>query len=176
MRLFTAIPIPEETKKKIAEVTRGRLPVHYINLTNLHITLNFFGELDSDGVDRLKQIWNKSLGEKKPFEIHFDKIVKFHQQIHITIKSNPNLTALQNDLEQFYVAQDFTFQDRSYYPHVKLANMHMDKVMDKTRKMENFPNQELAALDFKVTKIVLYESKLLLHHAHHTPVDEFTLN
>ena len=55
MRLFTAIPFPEEIKTKVSQLMRGRLPVPDINTANLHITLNFFGELETSEEDRLKR-------------------------------------------------------------------------------------------------------------------------
>lgn len=175
MRIFIAVPLPEEVKSKVSEIMRGRLPVSYVNTTNLHITLNFFGELTDDEVGRVKKIFVGSTDGTKPFAIEFDQLVKFHQQIHLTVKPNQALSELQNKLEKMFHDLGFMFQDRRYYPHVKLANLHMDHVMNQQRKLENFPNQELQQLNFTADRIVLYESKLLLHHAHYYPLIEIKL-
>jgi 2'-5' RNA ligase len=173
MRIFTAIPLPEDVKKKLLEVTRGRLPVPYINTANLHITLNFFGELDTDQLEKVKSIFSPVCSGKKPFEISFDKIIAHHnRQIHMTVKNNPELSGLQFELEAAFKKQGFSFQDRNYYAHVKLANMHLDNVMNRDRKLENFPNLELSDLNFTADSIVLYESKLLLHHPKYIPLLE----
>ncbi|MBI4049302.1 MAG: RNA 2',3'-cyclic phosphodiesterase [Candidatus Doudnabacteria bacterium] len=172
MRIFTAIPLPEEKRKLAGEIFRGRLPVAYVNTANLHITLNFFGELGDDEVEKVKKIFSEAVHGQKSFDIEFDKIIKFHQQIHMTVKPNKPLNRIQSELEQKFQETGFNFQDRAYYPHVKLANLHMDHVMNPERKLENFPNTELKQLNFIASKVVLYESKLLLHHAHHTPILE----
>jgi 2'-5' RNA ligase len=175
MRVFSAIPLPDEIKTKVGELTRGRLSVPYVNTTNLHITLNFFGELDTDSSELLKEIFPQAVEGIKSFPVSFDKIVKFHQQIHLTVKPTAAMKLLQDNMEDYFSGRGFEFKDREYYPHVKLATLHMDKVMNKDRKLENFPNEELSVLDFIAGKVVLYESKLLLHHAQHIPIMEVSL-
>ena len=174
MRIFTAIPLPKANKEKISEITRRQLPVPYINTSNLHLTLNFFGELTDTQTERVKELM-KGYEFPKKFKIEFDKLSRFRNQIHITIKNNLSLKTLQAQLEHAFEQAGFDLQKRSYYPHVKLANMHMDKVMNKNRKIENFDNTKLTELSFVADKVVLYESKLLLHHAHYTPLEEYGL-
>ena len=176
MRLFTAIPVPDEVKQKVTDLARGRLPIPYINTTNLHITLNFLGELTDDECKKVFEIFPQLVGDgRKKISIVFDKIVNFRQQIHITLKENSDLTKLQNDLERGFRQIGFYFKDREYYPHVKLGNMHLDNVMNRQRKLINFPNELLMQLDFMADKAALFESKLLLHHAHHRPLIEVKL-
>lgn len=168
MRIFTAIPLPERIKNKVREITCGRLSVSYVNTANLHITLNFLGELTDDELRRVKLTFSGIVQEARQFPVAFDRLVKFHQQIHLTLLPNPALTELQEGMQKIFQAAGFTFSDRQYYPHVKLANLHMDHVMNPERKIEHFPHDELAQLNFVAERVVLYESKLLLHHAHYT--------
>jgi RNA 2',3'-cyclic 3'-phosphodiesterase len=175
MRVFSAVALPEEIKVKVGELTRGRLSVPYVNTTNLHVTLNFFGELDTDASSMLKEIFSQAVQGHKRFEVVFERIVKFHHQIHLTVKPSAEIKLLQDEMEEYFSQRGYSFRDREYYPHVKLASLHMDKVMNKDRRLENFPNEELSVLNFTAQKVVLYESKLLLHHAHHIPLVEAQL-
>lgn len=175
MRIFTAIPLPDEIKNIVPQLMRGRLPVSYINTTNLHITLNFFDELETSEEKRVKEIFISVAKNHQKFSIEFNKVVKFQHQIHLTIKPNKPLYDLQKNLEKQFVSEGFNFQDRDYYPHVKLANLHMDQVMNQGRKFENFPNELLSELNFTADRIMLYESKLLMHHAQHTPLIDVQL-
>ena len=175
MRLFTAIPLTEESKKLVTEITRGRLPVPYINTTNLHITLNFFGELDDAQVDKVKKIFDSFAKGQERFLIEFDQLVKSNDQIHLTIKANPRLTQLRNLLHKQFELQGLKLDSRAYYPHVKLTNLHFDKVMNPERTLDNFPHEELQKLNFTAEQIILYESKLLLHHPKHIPIIELSL-
>lgn len=176
MRLFTAIPIPIEKKDLVQKLTFGRLPVSYINTTNLHVTLNFFGELEEKDVEVIAKIMDEVLENEDKIEIVFDKITKFRQQIHLTLKPNQKLEALYGKLESVFYVSGFMLHDRNYYPHVKLSNLHMDQVMNQQRKLENFPNEELAQLNFVADRVMLYESKLLMHHAKYTVLKEFNLS
>lgn len=175
MRLFTAIPLPKLAKDRVSEITRGRLPIPYINTTNLHISLNFFGELSDAEVEKVKAIFLETTQGLPTFHVEFVAIVQFHQQLHITVKPSKQLSQLQSKLEKAFKAHGFTFQERNYYPHVKLGNMHLDNIMHRERKIENFPNSELTDLNFNADKITLYESKLLLHHPKHTSILEVSL-
>ena len=177
MRIFTGIPLPDEVKTKTREIFRGRLPIPYINTENLHITLNFFGELDSDQTKKVTNIFSLVCAGKSAVDVQCDRVVAHHnRQIHIALVRSPVLLKLQADLEQEFTRYGFRFQNREFYPHIKLANMHIDNVMNRDRKFENFPNNELQALNFRANKIVLYESKLLLHHPKHIPLLEQNLN
>jgi 2'-5' RNA ligase len=174
MIIFSAIPLPEAIKNKVAVITRGKLPVPYVNTENLHITLNYFGELDTDQVARVKTVFAQATANYKKFSIEFDQIVKFHHQLHLTVKSSQALTSLHDRLKDEFEHLGFR-SGQEFYAHVKLANMHMDNVMNRQRKMENFPHEELAQLNFEAEKIALYESKLLLHHPKYIPLLEQTL-
>lgn len=167
--------MPDEVKKKVGEITKNRLPIAYVNTTNLHITLNFFGELTDMEVERVKMIFPEAAKEKNKFSIAFDRLVKFHQQIHLALKSNEALAELQSSMQAVFESDGFRFQERTYYPHVKLANLHMDHVMNPQRRIENFPHDELQHLNFTADRVILYESRLLLHHPHYYPILEIGL-
>lgn len=177
MRIFTAIPLPEQVKNNLVALTRGKLPVPYLNLTNAHITLNFLGELTDDEVQKVVNAFPALVGDSRgKIHIGFDKVTAFlGRQIHLTLKPNEELRQLQSDLESGFRKIGFYFKDRTYYPHVKLANMHLDNVMNRDRKLDNFPNEELAVLNFDAEITAIYESKLLLHHAHHKSLAEVKL-
>jgi RNA 2',3'-cyclic 3'-phosphodiesterase len=175
MRLFTGIPFPQDKKLVVSEITRGRLPVPYINTSNLHITLNFLGEVEESKAAVAKEVIDRVVVDIKPFSISFEKLQKFRQQIHLTVNKNVDLGNLQRILSQGFKDAGFFLETREYYPHVKLASLHFDKVMNPERRLEFFPNNELSKLNFVVEKIVLFESKLLLHHAHHEAIYESKL-
>lgn len=55
MRLFVAIPIPEELKKNIQKITEPGLPVRWNKPEAYHLTLVFIGEVDQIMADTIKQ-------------------------------------------------------------------------------------------------------------------------
>lgn len=174
MKIFTAIALPQEVKDKFTEISRGQLPFPYVSTDNFNITLNFLGELDTDQVAQVTKIWSQ-LPPFKKLKIEFDKLVKFQYQVHMTLKPNPELENLQMHLRKEFERLGFTFTYPRYYAHMIIGNMHMDNIMYRDRKIEKFRNQELAQLTFIADKIVMFESKLLLHHKHHVPISEAAL-
>ena len=176
MRIFTAISLPKQIKDSVSGLTRGRLPIPYINTTNLHMTLNFFGELSDAEVEKAKNGFLRIANGLKGFAVEFEAVKKFHQQIHLAVKSSQQLIELQEKLEKEFEYLGFRFQDRKFYPHVKLGNLHMDNVMNRQRKLENFPNEELKKINFYADQIALYESKLLLHHPKYILLEQALLS
>ena len=175
MRIFTALPLPQSTKDLLVSITRGRLPISYINTINLHITLNFFGEVSSDRLGGLTQTFSKFCQGQKSFLVEFSRLQMFYHQIHLTVSKNDPIMKFQKELEKNFKNLGFNFQDRSFYPHVKLASVHMDNNMFPKRKIENYPHEELSKLNFLADKVVLYESQLLESHAKHIPIKEESL-
>ncbi|HYC79662.1 MAG TPA: RNA 2',3'-cyclic phosphodiesterase [Candidatus Binatia bacterium] len=175
MRIFTAIPLPQAIKDKFTEISRGKLPIPYVNTGNFHITLNFLGELETDQVEMVKNFWENGLPEIRKFWIEYDKVIKFRQQLHMTIKENKKLNDLHLLLRDKFTAMGYKASFPKYYAHTTIGNLHMDKVMNKERKIDNFPNEDLKQLSFEAESIVMYESKLLLHHAKYIPLAEHKL-
>ena len=151
----------------------AKLP--FLSLTNAHITLNFFGELDTDKTKFVVEQFSSAADGHNKVKIEFDKIIRHHHQLHLTLKPNNTLRDLQLNLQEAYERVGFKFQDREYYPHVSLARMHIDNHLYRSRKVESFDNEQLSQLTYEADKVILYESKLLLHHAHHTPLVEVAL-
>src|SRR5260370_31537712 len=104
MRLFTAIPLPLDVKNSVGEIIRGKLPVPYINRTNLHITLNFFGELSDAEVDKVKKVFEQSAKNLEKFKVEFNKLEKFRDQIHLSVKPSPELSAIRSLLQKQFEA------------------------------------------------------------------------
>jgi 2'-5' RNA ligase len=175
MRIFTAIPLPIDVQDRFANISRGKLPVPYVNTSKFHITLNFLGELETDQVKEVVEFWNHGLPEIKKIRIGFDKLVKFRQQIHMTVKENEVLKQLQAMLTDKFLSMGYRPTYPKYYAHVTITNLHMDKVMNRERKIESFPHEELRQLSFDADRIVLYESKLLLHHTKYIELSEHKL-
>ncbi len=175
MRIFTSILLPEEIKEQIKNTVKGRLPVAYVNTENAHITLNFLGEVSDPKIEEVKKILRSSLGNVRKFNIGFEKLQKFRNQIHLAIKKTKELIALQLDLETEFKNHGFRFQSRPYYPHIKLMTLHMDNIMFKERKIENFPQEDIQKIGFVVDKIILYKSILHQTHAEHMPIEEVAL-
>ncbi|MCK4327954.1 MAG: RNA 2',3'-cyclic phosphodiesterase [Candidatus Diapherotrites archaeon] len=81
MRLFIAIPLPEEAKAELVELQRRLTgPLKIVEKENLHMTMRFIGEGNAEE-------WTKkleSIGEKA-FTIVFDQIGVFPNKDYIRV-------------------------------------------------------------------------------------------
>ena len=175
MNIYTAIPLPEEIKDKFVDLAHGKLPFPYVNTINLHITLNFLGDLDTDSQAFVAKLWAEGLPKLKKIKIEFDQVVKFRTQLHLTLKPNPELEQLVKKLWDILKPLGYKSNYPNFYPHVTIGNLHMDKVMFRERKIADFPNEALNKLSFVADRIVMFQSKLLLHHPQHIELAEHKL-
>jgi 2'-5' RNA ligase len=172
MRIFTAIPVPTKSKELLTDICRNKLPINFLDTTNLHVTLNFFGDVPDDKVPQIQKIFSAVIINSQPPVIIMEKVVVFRRQIHIVLEKNVQLIDVQNRLEQAFVENGFEFQNRPYYPHIKLANLRDDRFLHQNKSIDSFPNRDLSKAGFISESAVLYESKLLLSYAKHTPLLE----
>ncbi len=76
-RLFLAIPLSSyflelfERYQKSASLKN----IRWISAQNLHVTLQFFGEVEESAIDELCQKLQKDFSALKPFHLEFDKIM-----------------------------------------------------------------------------------------------------
>jgi 2'-5' RNA ligase len=175
MRLFTAIPLPNQTKESLRDICRNQLPINYLNTANLHITLNFIGDVEDDKLEIIKQFFLNNTDNQKSFQINLQRVIKFRQQIHIVITPSKELCDFQRKLDNAFKGISLTFENRAYYPHIKLANLRDERFLNQDKRLEDFPNKRLSEANFLADKVCLYESKLLMHYAHHNLLEEIKL-
>lgn len=75
-RVFTAINLPEDIKKKLADCQKKwlELPCRWTKKENLHITLEFLGYLTDEALIELYERTKETVSEKKAFNICLNKI------------------------------------------------------------------------------------------------------
>ena len=85
-RLFIALPIQESTRKQITgiltEESFRKLPVRWTSLQNLHLTLQFLGDVNEKRIPDLKQILNRIHVPGKPEPLHFTTVGSFPDSAH----------------------------------------------------------------------------------------------
>ena len=99
-RLFIAIPIQNESKTKIvsgilSDEKIKRMPVRWSAYQNLHLTLQFLGDVDEKRVGDLKQILNRIRVPASKEYLKFSKLLSHHNYHNLDIllenSDKPNL-------------------------------------------------------------------------------------
>ena len=73
VRAFLAIDLCDDLKPKINKIIREfksvDAKIKYVELTNLHLTLKFFGDIDTDGLELINNAISNVVSEFRPFKI-----------------------------------------------------------------------------------------------------------
>ncbi len=159
MRLFLAITLPGEIRKKIFEAGEvlkkyGRLK--YVEEENIHITLKFLGDAEPGPI-----IESLKLIEFKPFEVSMKGLGAFPDLRNPRVfwagceKGFKEIITLHDKIEN---SLDFS-KDKDFHPHVTLARTKFLK--DKKSLMEYFESAksiefgefEVASFDFMKSEL-----------------------
>lgn len=118
-RVFIAVNLPEEVKRRIYERLSSRIPAEQckvVKADNLHITMLFLGYLETEKIEEIK----KKLAELDfgKFDVVFSGIGEFNGRVvWLGVKEGSNeLRAINRRLNEM-----LELRDERFHPHVTLA-------------------------------------------------------
>jgi len=170
LRLFIAIPIPEDVREKLINLQQPVEGVRWVPVEQLHLTLKFVGQLD----DQQKKSLIKNLRGVRfePFEIGIKDVEFFPEEgtpkvFWAGVTHDGSLIELQKRVENVAIEAG-TEKDRfSYKPHVTLARIKKKSVeRDDLRP----PGMNFVSRLFKVDRFLLFKSLLMPGGAVHEVV------
>lgn len=129
MRTFIGIRLDDcisEIKAIIDDLKREDNDARFTILSNIHITLEFLGEITLDQVEQIKDIFNSF--EFSSFNLEVDKITNLRDMIILGVKGNKDLKYIQNKLRNKLRESGFNVDSRKYYPHVTIARKSKNKI------------------------------------------------
>lgn len=170
-RIFIAINLPSDIKEKILVLQKKwpTLPVRWVKLENLHITLLFLGYLNTQQLKETIQTVENIAKNHKPFAVTLNRIhygppeKRPPRMVWIDIAKNPELLNLQKYLEDtIFSLPSFQYKEsekRFYSPHITLGRIKQWEF----RRLE--PEQrpqidEEISLRFPANSIEVMESQL----------------
>ena len=167
-RTFIAINIKENIKKRVLEYKKDflEIPAKWVNKDNIHITLNFLGNLDDTQLVETIEITEGIISNYESFVLNINKISlgpKFPPRlIWLTLDENEVLNKLHTELEDsIYSLDSYQFkmkEERSFTPHITLARIKSFE--SKKLSKEVFDIRRDLKLNFEVASIDIIESGL----------------
>jgi 2'-5' RNA ligase len=131
-RVFIAINLPEDVKSELAKYQEKwpSLPVKWINKDNLHITLEFLGDLtDVEIADACKAV-SEVAKTHKSFSINLIKVLYGPpkkmppRMVWADGESSDELAELKKDLQEDLLEKiSFRPEGRGFTPHITLARI-----------------------------------------------------
>jgi RNA 2',3'-cyclic 3'-phosphodiesterase len=192
MRLFVALDIPDEIRKRIAsyvdELRRMTPDAKWVKPESYHVTLKFIGEwkrTPHEVASALSQV------RSEPFEVAFRSNGFFPNprspRVFWTgILAHEQLPTLAHQVDRACVTLGIPAEDHEYSPHLTLARSGSGSPRPKKQEPTCSPLKRLAeriatmpAPDFgtmHATEFFLYESKLSPGGAKYTKLKGFALS
>ena len=173
MRVFFAITFYEETKDKLLEyknlVASNSIKGKFTDKDNLHLTLEFIGEVDEKNLKVLISILHRL--QKGPINLVTSDIGSFKRGnkeiIWLGIKKNEELIELQRELKKLLVDNKFKVDDRKYTPHITIGRQIIIDNKIKPNKFES--------IEIPIRSIAIMESKRVNEKLVYEPLEEIIL-
>lgn len=147
MRAFIGIKLDQEVNKSLEalqkQMYQDNIRGNYSLVNNIHLTLDFLGEIEESDIEIIKSIIDKI---KCPKIIKLTGIKMLRDMIICEVQKSEELLTCQKKLVQLLREQGYRVDNKPYYPHITLV-----------RQANKTINYEVS-LESQVTKISLFES------------------
>lgn len=175
MRLFVGIPMPEEVADRLLMLNGGLPGARWIARQNLHLTLRFLGDAEQaqaeDLIEALERL-HLAVATIQIAGLGLFGDRRRQQQLYADIQQDPELTRLNQKIEQMAQRTGFEPEGRRFHPHVTLARMRNP---DKRRLGQYLEaNGQFAMQPFQTTGFTLFRSHLSSEGAMYEPLIDFS--
>ena len=167
IRAFLAIDLDDDLKPKInkiiKEFKRIDTRIKYVELANLHLTLKFFGQIDTAGLNLLEEKIAKVVSEFEPFNIKITGCGAFPNSNHIKviwvgIEDDSVIRDLHDKLDKEFAELGFD-KDRKFSTHLTIGRMKSAKNKNQVKStIAEFSDVEIG--EMTVNSISLKKSTL----------------
>ncbi|WP_296888875.1 RNA 2',3'-cyclic phosphodiesterase [uncultured Methanobrevibacter sp.] len=167
IRAFLAIDLDDDLKPKINKIIREfkqiDANIKYVDLQNLHFTLKFFGDIDTEGIDVLAERIENVVKDFDSFNIKIKGCGAFPNKnrikvIWVGLDEDQILKDLHDKLDNEFNSLGFDL-DKKFSSHLTIGRMRSAKGKEKVKNtIESFDNVDIGSME--VTSIVLKKSTL----------------
>lgn len=167
IRAFLAIDLDDDLKPKINKIIREfkqiDANIKYVDLQNLHFTLKFFGDIDTEGIDIIAEKIEKVIKDFDSFNIKIKGCGAFPNKnrikvIWVGLDEDEILKNLHDRLDKEFHAIGFDL-DKKFSSHLTIGRMRSAKGKDKVKEiLETFDDVDIGTME--VNSIILKKSTL----------------
>jgi len=177
LRLFVALPLPEDLQDRLAALAEPLPGVRWLPPENLHVTLRFIGDVEGH---QAREIDAELARVEMPAFPAAMRGIECHgnggkaRMLWVGIESDGALATLQGRVEAALRRAGFPSEGRKFRPHVTLARIKSNP----GTRMQGFLSRNglFRSAPFQADRFVLYSSLLTPEGARYTPEASFPLS
>ncbi|MBT3228838.1 MAG: RNA 2',3'-cyclic phosphodiesterase [Candidatus Marinimicrobia bacterium] len=184
IRTFLAFPIPKEIKgyfKNMLEPIIDRQDkINWVKRENIHITLNYLGEMDSENVEEHASHIESVINSFPPFKLGTtDTGIYPHanEPRVLWVGSAPydlTLSAFKQKLDKELTLLGYRLDKRQFQPHITLARVKT--ISRKSSFIHKFLTTEVREFNFEVDTVLWMKSTLTPTGAEYEELKSFKFN
>ncbi len=168
MRLFIAVPLPEEACDLLCglqkKLRRSVKRASWIKRDAMHVTVRFLGDVEEDVIPEIHEVLEDGLIERKPFEAVLQDAGAFPnirqpKVFWVGLEDGDRFAELAHSANLSLSALGFQAPHRPFRPHASVCRLRGPWLTGLPKPMENLG--ELGR--FRVDRLVLFQS--ILHPA-----------
>ena len=176
IRLFVALPLPTDQCQRLRTLCSGVRGAHWTEEANLHITLQFIGEVREPEVAEITAALSSV--EAENFDLTLSGVGHFgsHKNIRslwVGIQNSPALYSLQKKIESVLTRTGIVLDTRKFFPHITLARLKNSTPLNVRDWLE--VNSYFRGPSFNVDSFTLFNSYLARTGAIYSPLENFSL-
>ena len=169
--MFIAVPVQEKTRLEIRDgiicnESVRKLPVRWTAVQNLHLTLQFLGDVDERRIGDLKQILNRLSSSGLQEKLEFTNVNAFPNPsapkiIWLGIAKNDLLLKLQRLLTLDLIHNGFEVDRKAFKAHLTLGRVRENAFLPEkmVQSLEGI-RSGLSISDSPLDQVTLFESQL----------------
>lgn len=183
-RVFIAINLPEEIKKKLAfyQSKWPELPIRWTKKDNLHITLIFIGNTSDEELLKICKIVKEAVSKNQSFQINLDRIcygpsTELPRMVWVRGEKSREFTLLRDNLERALMGSKkthFSPESRAFLPHITLGRIRQWDFKKIEPEERPVIDQEIN-LSFQVNSVEVMESQLKRRGAEYIVLESVAL-
>ncbi len=169
IRAFIAIELPPHVIESIGRLQErlksSDFRISWVRPENIHLTLKFLGDIDSDRVQEIGKLMTRALSRQEPLEIFASGLgvfpgVRSPRVIWVGIDGQvQGIAAIQASIDQYLAGAGFAKEKRAFTGHLTLGRVKgpiAGRLLEAAmRSLEDFKTQ-----GFRVDHVSLFKSQL----------------
>jgi 2'-5' RNA ligase len=168
VRAFIAIDLEPRIKESLLSLVRdlraARADIRWVSDGGMHLTLKFLGQIDESQALRVREILKDAAGRHHAFPLRLEGTGAFPGEasprvLWVGFAAQPELLALQDDIETALEAEGFEREKRGFAPHLTLGRVKgPERVAKAMSELAKHSQESFGAMT--VLKVALFESLL----------------